>query len=117
MKNQHFKHKLLNAWNGIRYAWDQEDNFRAHIFLGAAAFVFFLFVQPVLFWWGLIILCITLILAAELANSAIEALIDHLHPQLHPSIGQVKDMLAGMVLVLSVGAVVIALLALLDTWA
>lgn len=60
-------------------------------------------------------LCIALVLAAELVNSSLEALADHLHPERHPEIGRVKDMLAGMVLIVSLGAAVIAALALVST--
>jgi diacylglycerol kinase len=37
-------------------------------------------------------------------NTAIEALADHLHPEIHPSIRIVKDCAAGAVLVASLGA-------------
>jgi undecaprenol kinase len=116
VKNQPFLNKLYNACAGIRFAWSEERNFRTHIILGSATLVLFSIVQPAAFWWALIILCITLILAAELINSAVEALIDHLHPEIHATVGKVKDMLAGMVLVLSLGAVSVAVLALYDTW-
>lgn len=115
MKNQPFLKKLYNACAGIRWAWVAERNFRTHIALGSTTLVLFSIVQPAALWWALIILCISLILAAELINSAVEALIDHLHPELHVTVGQVKDMLAGMVLVLSVGAVMVAMLALYET--
>ena len=62
----------------------------------------------------LIALCIGLVIAAELLNSALEALIDHLHPEIHPAIGRAKDVLAGMVLVLSITAAVVGALAVAD---
>ena len=55
---------------------------------------------------------IALVLAGELINSSIEALADHLHPQQHPAIGRVKDLAAGMVLVTSIAAMIVGLLAL-----
>jgi undecaprenol kinase len=47
-------------------------------------------------------------LALEVINSAFERLIDHLHPELHSEIGLIKDMAAGSVLLISIGALVIA---------
>lgn len=44
-----------------------------------------------------------------------EALADHLHPEIHPAVGKVKDMLAGMVLVMCIGAAIVALIALYAT--
>ncbi len=116
MKNQPISNKIKNAINGLRAAWRDEDNFRLHIQSTLATLILFSIVQPAAVWWALIILCIALVLAAELVNSAIEALADRLHPEMHPDIGKVKDMLAGMVLVISLAALLIALLALYSTW-
>ncbi len=114
MKNQPISIKIRNALHGLRIAWRDEDNFRFHIVSGIAVLLLFAWIQPAAIWWALIILCIALVLAAELVNSAIEALADHLHPELHTAIGKVKDILAGMVLLLSIAAAVIGLLALLS---
>lgn len=115
MKNQPLKLKIRNASAGLRCAWANEDNIRRHSALAAATVLVFLLLQPAWFWWGLIVLCIGLILASELLNSALEILIDHMHPEIDPAIGQVKDVLAGMVLVLSLTALVVGVLAILDT--
>lgn len=112
VKNQHFLRKLSNALAGIAFAWKTEQNFRIEVFFGMATLAVFAILQPAAIWWALILLCIMLVLAAELVNSAIEALTDHLHPGLHPSIGRVKDMLAGFVLLASCGAAIVGLLAL-----
>ena len=55
--------------------------------------------RPAAVWWGVILLTTGLVLAAELFNAAIEALVDHLHPDRHPEIQTVKDMAAGAVVV------------------
>lgn len=115
MKNQPLKLKFRNASLGIRYAWVNEDNIRRHSAFAAATVLVFLVLRPAWIWWGLIVLCIGLILASELLNSALEILIDHMHPEIHPAIRQVKDVLAGMVLTLSLTALVVGALAILDT--
>ncbi len=115
MKNQPFFRKLRNASAGIHFAWSAEQSFRTEVFLGIGTLVAFAILRPAAVWWALIVLCITLVLVAELANSAIEMLADHLHPDLHPIVGRVKDMLAGMVLVMSCGAAVVGVIALFDT--
>lgn len=114
MKNQSMWKKLKFAWNGIIYAIKNEHNMQRHLISAILVICLFSFLKISIFWWALIILCIGLIIAAELINSAIEALIDHLHPQLHEKIGHIKDMLAGMVLVLSITALVIGLLAIIE---
>jgi len=115
MKNQAIHIKIGFALKGLCSAWKNEKNFRLHIFLGLFAVIFFFFIRPATIWWALIILCIALVLAAELINSAIEAFIDHIHEEIHPVIGKVKDMMAAMVLIISLATILIALLALLDT--
>lgn len=50
-------------------------------------------------WWALLALAVGLVLVAELFNSALETLLDHLHPGQHPEIGTAKDIAAGAVLV------------------
>jgi len=49
------------------------------------------------------------VLALELLNSAVEGVIDLLHPGLHPEIKAIKDMIAGAVLIVSLAALVVAL--------
>ncbi len=106
--------KIHNASNGARFAWKNKSNFHTHIALGLLTLGFFLFVQPTLIWWALIVLCIALVIAAELTNSALEALADHLHPEIHPAVGAAKNMMAAMAFIMSLAA---ALFALLDTMA
>jgi diacylglycerol kinase (ATP) len=68
--------------------------------------------RPAPVWWALSILSMLLIIAVELLNSALEATVDRLHPERHPSIGTAKDMAAGAVFLtvlagLAVGALTI----------
>lgn len=77
--------------------------------MAAAAIGIMMAIQPSALWWALIGIAITSVMAFELLNSALERLIDHLHPDIHPEIGIVKDMASGAVLMTGVGAFVIAL--------
>ena len=60
--------------------------------------------------WMIIILCIGVVIAAELFNTAIEKLVDLVSPQQHPVAGQVKDIAAGAVLVCAATAAIIGLI-------
>jgi diacylglycerol kinase (ATP) len=57
------------------------------------------------------------VLAAELFNTALEQLADRLHPEQHPQIRIAKDCAAAAVLVVSIGAIVVAAALLLDALA
>ena len=115
MKNQTITQKLKNAIRGIAFTYKTESNFRLHCLSAIVVIIVLIIFQPQWIWWALIIICIGLVIAAELINTALENLIDHLHPEIHPEIGKVKDIMAGMVLVLSLTAIIIALFAVLDT--
>ncbi|WP_204320978.1 diacylglycerol kinase, partial [Enterobacter hormaechei] len=67
--------------------------FRSQARLAAAALLALLVLRPAPIWWGLVALCCAIVLALELVKSAMESVIDLLHPGVHPSIGVAKDML------------------------
>lgn len=113
MKNQKFIIRLGFAWTGIRTAWKTERSFKTQtVFATALVFVLLLLRLPAI-WWALCLIMAALVLAAELFNTALEKLIDHLHPEIHPAIRMVKDYAAGAVLLLSCAALVIGITTLL----
>lgn len=109
MKNRPFYVRMGFAVNGIKACWNSESSFRSHVAMALAAIASMIFIQPSAVWWALIGVAITSVMAFELVNSAFERLIDHLHPNIHPEIGIVKDMASGAVLIMGAGALVIAL--------
>ena len=114
MKNRPFRERLGFACAGLRECWRAEASFRTHVVLGSTAFVALIMLHPAPIWWAMVGLVSTLVLAFELINSALERLIDHLHPDIHPEIGFIKDMASGAVLLISIGALVIATALLAD---
>lgn len=62
--------------------------------------------------WGLIILCIVLVLSMEALNSAIEYLADKISPKPDPLIGKAKDIAAAAVLLSSIGAALVGFIIL-----
>lgn len=108
MKNRSLATRLGFALAGIRACWHTERSFRTHVVCALLALIALLVIRPAPVWWALVGLVVALVLAFELINSAFERLIDHLHPEIHPEIKLVKDMAAGGVLVISIGALLIA---------
>jgi undecaprenol kinase len=104
-KNQPFYKRLGFAVHGVRAAWRNEASFCTQ---SCAAFIVLLVLiwrQPAPLWWAVLLVNCGMVLAAELFNSALEAALDLLHPEMHPSIKLAKDCAAGGVLMLSVTAV------------
>jgi diacylglycerol kinase (ATP) len=91
---------------GLAEAWRGEASFRAQVVLGIVAVIVTLALRPGLVWAAIVAIAIALVLALEMVNSALEAVIDHLHPDQADPIRRAKDMAAGAVLVASAGAAV-----------
>lgn len=107
MKGQPLIKRLGFALNGLKLAARRERSLRVQLLAMAAVLALLLATRPAPVWWALLALAVGLVLMAELFNSALETLLDHLHPDRHPQIGAAKDMAAGAVLVASATAVVV----------
>jgi undecaprenol kinase len=107
-KNQPFYKRVGFALAGIGYAVRSEQSARIQVGVFAVVVVALLVMQPGPFWWALVMLASASVLAAEMFNTAIEHLADHLHPEIHPHIRAVKDCAAAGVLLASLGAVAVA---------
>jgi undecaprenol kinase len=107
MKNNNFLRRFGYAWTGLRIAWRSERSFRTHVFGAAFVLVVLLATRPAPIWWAILFLVSGAVIALEAINTAIEKLIDHVHPDQHSIIGVVKDTLAGAVLAMSATALLV----------
>ncbi len=104
MKNKSFANRLSYAWQGVRTAWAGEKRFRTQVMVGGGAIGLLIVLRPNAIWWAIFLLITGAVLAAELINTALEHVVDKLHPEVHPAIRSAKDCAAGAVLVLSIAA-------------
>jgi diacylglycerol kinase len=88
---------------------------RIHAVLALAVVVVGGVVRFSLLAWAVVALAIGLVLAAELLNTAIEAVVDLVSPQQHPLAKRAKDVAAAAVLAASLAAVTAGLLVLIAT--
>ncbi|RMD71493.1 MAG: diacylglycerol kinase [Gammaproteobacteria bacterium] len=114
MKNRPFPERLKAALQGLREAWRTERSLRTQSLFALAALLALPILRPALIWWALVGVMVILVLAAELFNTALEHLADHLHPERHPRIRLVKDCAAGAVLLLCLAALWVAALMVLS---
>ena len=108
-----FKKQLRSfgyAWQGIRSCVGKEQNLSFHLIATVCVMVAGFGFGITRGEWTAIVICIGLVIAAELFNSAIERLGDLVSPQRHPVAGQVKDIAAGAVLVCALAAIVVGLI-------
>ncbi len=106
------------AWSlqGLRAAWLHESSFRLEVYL-------FVVLAPLGWWLGrdgveraLLIGSMLLVLAAELLNSAIEAVIERYGPEHHELAGRAKDMGSAAVFVLMMNVLLCWGLILAPRW-
>lgn len=116
MKGRPIHQRLGFALAGLIEAHVRESSFRVHVRTLTATLVALLLVRPAPVWWAAIAIVAALVLALEMLNSALEGLIDLLHPGIHPEIKVIKDMASAAVLVAGIGAVAVAVCALVDSW-
>jgi diacylglycerol kinase len=102
-----FRYRLSYALAGIRISWRTERTFRTLSFGMAFILTVLLATGPAPIWWAVLLLTAGGVVALELINTAVEKLIDHVHPDQHEIVGIVKDTLAGAVLTMSVTALLV----------
>lgn len=117
MKGQPFYRRLGFALAGWREGIAGEHSLRTQVVAAILALLATAWLRPGLVWWAIVVMSIALVLAAELFNTALERMIDGLHPGKAEFVRQAKDCAAGAVLVFSVSSVVVFALMLCSIWA
>ncbi|HEY6923050.1 MAG TPA: diacylglycerol kinase [Steroidobacteraceae bacterium] len=94
---------------GLAHALRAENSVRIQVGVFVVVIAVMSWLRPEPVWWGLVLLASSGVLTAELLNTAVEHLADHLHPEMHPSIRTVKDCAAAAVLVAVLGAITVGI--------
>ncbi|HEY1889487.1 MAG TPA: diacylglycerol kinase [Steroidobacteraceae bacterium] len=107
-KNQPLWRRMGFAMAGLLHALRAERSVRFEAVVLVLVWAALAILRPDPVWWAAVALASAGVLAAELLNTAIETLADHLSPELHPQIRVVKDCAAAAVFVSVVGALAVA---------
>ena len=94
------------AFKGILYATKTQLNFRVHLVAMVLTIIVAALLKISINEWLWIILCFTLVLAAELFNTALEILTDLISPGFNEKAGAAKDLAAGAVLIAALFALI-----------
>jgi len=100
------------ALEGIAHAFRTQRNFKLHVGITLAVIVAGILLRISVEQWAILAVTIALVLQAELVNTALEAVVDHVAPEFHALAKIAKDCAAGAVLVCAVVAVIVGLLIL-----
>lgn len=98
------------AMEGFRTAVTTERNIKVQLFVGVAAVVAGIILHIDALSWVLVVLCIGMVLFAELVNTSIEAIVDLATQELHPLAKRAKDIAAASVFTLSITAAIVGLI-------
>jgi len=110
-KSRSFIHSLGYACEGLWSAFNTERNLRTHAALTILVIATGLYLQINRWEWTILLLCITLMVAVELLNTALEYLVDMLVDGKHNHHAkQVKDIAAGACLITALGTGITGLL-------
>ncbi len=93
------------AFEGLVAAFKEEPNLKFHFLAGLLVIMLGLFLNISKEDWALIIILIGFVIAVELTNTAIEAVVDGFTQQHHPAAKIAKDISAGAVLIAALTAV------------
>ncbi len=100
------------AFAGIRYVLRTQRNAQIHLTITIGVVVLGAWAGLSAGEWAILALTIGLVFAAEILNTAIEAVVDLVSPEFHPLAKIAKDSAAGAVLLLAIMAVAVGLLIL-----
>ena len=102
-----------HAFAGIAVVFRTEQSFRLQTCAALIVIVFSTWVRVTSIELVILLMMIACVLVLELINSVFERIVDTSKPRIHPMVGEIKDIMAGAVLLSSlvavgVGAVILA---------
>lgn len=110
MKNQSQAKSFAVAFAGIGRAFMSELHMKVHLVFAILALIACWILQVEPWGWCVVIICIGMVVSAEVLNTAVEALCDKVSPEYDHLIKVAKDAAAGAVLVLAITSVVAGLI-------
>jgi len=99
------KSVALASW-GIKYAIRSERHMKVHIIAAVLACIIAVAAKLSAIEWLILIIMISLVIGAELMNTAIEHAVDLASPDKHPYAKIAKDVAAGAVLFFAFAAII-----------
>ena len=112
MKPKRWLDKANVAIEGIIYSVKTQRHMRYHLIAALGVLLVSLVVNITRIEFILLSLAIILVLVTEMLNTAIEVAVDMISEEYHPKAKIAKDIAAGVVLVASIGALILAYLIL-----
>ncbi len=98
------------AFRGLFKTFREEQNLKIQTFAGLVVLILGVYFSIGRMEWAILVLVVSLVLVAEIANSAVERITDVLKPRINTYIKEIKDITAAAVLLSSIAAIIIGLI-------
>jgi diacylglycerol kinase len=106
--------KFRDSFRGVKAGIRGQSSFFVHFFMMAAVIVAAVILQVDRMEWCILLLCITIVLAAEMFNSALESMAKAITGETDPHLGNSLDIASGAVLLAAIGAAIVGTIILLN---
>lgn len=100
---------IKHALRGVVVVFQNEQSFRLQVLAGILVFFFAVFFSVTTFEYIILILLVGSVLTLEMVNSIFERIVDSFKPRIHPIVKDIKDIMAGAVLLVSIIALIIGI--------
>lgn len=99
--------KFADAFRGIKVGIRGQVSFFVHFFFCLAVVGTALVLGANHIEWSLLVLCMTIVLAAEMFNTALESLARAITDQMDPNVGSALDIGSAAVLIAAIGSSIV----------
>ena len=102
-----WKQKFSDAFRGLREGIRGQSSFAFHFVIALVAIAVAAALHMSVAEWGILLLCIMVVLSAEMFNSALEAMARAITDETNPHLRDALDMASAAVLIAAIGSVVV----------
>lgn len=106
--------KLINSFKyaicGLKSAYKREQNLKVHIMIMIIVIIAGIVLKIDKMEWIICIILFAIVIGTELMNTAIEAIVDMVMPEINAKAKFIKDVSASSVLVFAMGSAIIGLI-------
>ncbi len=107
-------HKFRCAFRGLKCGIHGQRSFYVHLPMAAAVIVMAAVLRASIWQWSLLLLCITIVLTAEMLNSSLEHFAKIITDKHDPRMGDALDIGSAAVLIASIGAAIVGAIVFID---
>lgn len=106
--NKNFIEAWKNAFSGIAHGFKTQRNLRVQLVAGVVVTILGIILKISFTEWAILMLSVFLVLATEMMNTAVEAVVDLVTEEYSPKAKIAKDVAAGAVVLTAINAVIVS---------